>query len=631
MLFFLAIFPLVAGIVVYGTGTQSRRHLAGIGVATMGVTALAATSAAAFHCSGTLGWGAALQISAALTPLSAVVAVTVPAVALPILLYAAAHEHGPGVTRLVALLLAFVGAMELLVIAADLLTLLIGWELVGACSWALIGHRWREVSNPKSGLYAFVMTRFGDLGLFLAAMAAFAGTGSFAYAELGRLDGALLHVLVFGVLLSAAAKSGQVPFAPWLFRAMAGPTSVSALLHAATMVAAGAYLLARLHPMLDRAEWFAPAVIAIGLVTALTGGLVAVLQGHAKKLLAASTSAHFGLMFVAVGAGYPAVAILHLVTHAGFKALLFLGAGIAGQRADGFALERMGFGRALPWVAVLSAVGGLALAGVPPLGGAWTKEAVAAAAGHASPWAASAVIVAGGLSAAYAARFQLLAFGFGEDASPAPPHRLETLALALLAAASLLLSALWLPGVQDAVAAWLGSDLPESRLWEWIASLLTVAAGLYAGRLLADRYPGLGATPVVAGVANWFGLPGLIDFLVIRPTLLIAGCAAWIDDAVLDAPPRGAALLARTRVLARIDDVVVDALPRSIAVLGRSIASAGVRFGERLTDGLPEGVARLVGFGGGDARRLQTGLSHHYYVMVTAGAVVLVGILIAWS
>src|SRR3546814_2179969 len=133
---------------------------------------------------------------------------------------------------------------------------------------------------------------------------------------------------------------------------MAGPTSVSALRHAAAMVAAGAYLLARLHPMLGHAPAFAGAVIAVGLTTAVAGGLVALLQNHAKKLLAASTSAHFGLMFVAVGAGYPGVAVLHLVAHAGFKALLFLAAGVAGEHAGCYALDRDRLGRALPVMTV---------------------------------------------------------------------------------------------------------------------------------------------------------------------------------------------------------------------------------------------------------------------------------------
>lgn len=334
MLWSLALTPVAAGAALLLGGLRSRLWLGATAGAALTLTLLLALFAAGFGWTGSLRWSEALRLSAELTPLSATVAVLVPAIALPVLVYAAAHEHRPGLPRLIALLLVFIGGMELLVIADDLLTLLIGWELVGACSWALISHRWRDVENPRSGLYAFVMTRFGDLGLFAAAMAAFAGAGTFAYDGLAGLQGPYLQVVAFGLLLSAAAKSGQVPFSPWLFRAMAGPTSVSALLHAATMVAAGAYLLIRLYPALSRAESFPQAVIAIGLLTALSGGLVAVLQNHAKKLLAASTSAHFGLMFVAVGSGYPGVALLHLVAHGGFKALMFLAAGVAGQRAD---------------------------------------------------------------------------------------------------------------------------------------------------------------------------------------------------------------------------------------------------------------------------------------------------------
>ena len=172
-------------------------------------------------------------------------AILVPLIALPVLAYAAFHEEGRGLRRLVAILLVFVGGMELLVVAADFLTLLIGWELVGVCSYLLIAHDWRERENTASSLYAFLMTRFGDLGLFAAAMAVFSVTGSFSYGGLAAMEGAPAIVVGFGLLLAAASKSGQIPFAPWLFRAMAGPTSVSALLHAATMVAAGALVLDR--------------------------------------------------------------------------------------------------------------------------------------------------------------------------------------------------------------------------------------------------------------------------------------------------------------------------------------------------------------------------------------------------
>ncbi|MGR3523129.1 MAG: proton-conducting transporter transmembrane domain-containing protein, partial [Paracoccus sp. (in: a-proteobacteria)] len=243
-LWLVPLLPMLAGIAIAAFGPQSRRALAAISGGVLAATLILAVLAVAGGWTGALDWGGGIALTARLVPLSALILVMVPAVALPVTVHAALHEAQRGLPRLVGLMLLFTGGMVLVVAAADLLTLLIGWELIGACSWALIGHDWRDRDNPASGLYAFVMTRFGDLGLFLAAMAAFGATGSFAYDALGGLQGPALLIVAYGVLLSAASKAGQVPFSPWLFRAMAGPSSVSALLHAATLVAAGAYILA---------------------------------------------------------------------------------------------------------------------------------------------------------------------------------------------------------------------------------------------------------------------------------------------------------------------------------------------------------------------------------------------------
>ncbi|MGR3385572.1 MAG: proton-conducting transporter transmembrane domain-containing protein, partial [Paracoccus sp. (in: a-proteobacteria)] len=243
-LWLVPLLPMLAGIAIAAFGPQSRRALAAISGGVLAATLILAVLAVAGGWTGALDWGGGIALTARLVPLSALILVMVPAVALPVTVHAALHEAQRGLPRLVGLMLLFTGGMVLVVAAADLLTLLIGWELIGACSWALIGHDWRDRDNPASGLYAFVMTRFGDLGLFLAAMAAFGATGSFAYDALGGLQGPVLLIVAYGVLLSAASKAGQVPFSPWLFRAMAGPSSVSALLHAATLVAAGAYILA---------------------------------------------------------------------------------------------------------------------------------------------------------------------------------------------------------------------------------------------------------------------------------------------------------------------------------------------------------------------------------------------------
>ena len=451
MLWSVALVPALAAPALLLPG--SRAPLGAAACSVLLVPLALAGLAAASGWTGTYAWSGALTLTAALTSVSAVVAVLVPAIALPVLLYAASHEAHEGLPRLLALMLVFVGGMELLVIADDFLTLLIGWEIVGACSWALIGHRWGEIEPPRAGIYAFVTTRLGDLGLFIAAFAAFAGAGFFAFDALPALSPAHLQVVAFGVLVSAAAKSGQLPFSPWLFRAMAGPTSVSALLHAATMVAAGAYLLARLGTALSPAADFSAAAVGIGLATALAGGTVAVLQLHAKKLLAASTSAQFGLMFAVVGAGWPGLAALHLVTHAGMKALLFLSVGVAEERAGTFSLDRMSLGRALPWSAGLALVGAMALAGLPPLGAAWTKDEIVAGVLEANVPAGAFVMLAGALSAAYAARFQTLAwFPAAEPPEGHVPGAAAITGMALLALGTVAASILWLPGAEEVAA-----------------------------------------------------------------------------------------------------------------------------------------------------------------------------------
>ncbi|PJK29235.1 proton-conducting transporter membrane subunit [Minwuia thermotolerans] len=624
-LFLVPLLPIAAGAVVVLAGDRSRAVLGSAAAAVLAGTLALSVVAALSNWSGGYAWAPGIALRAGLTPLSGAVLVLVPLIALPVLVFAAAHEARQGLGRLVGLLLVFTGGMHLLVAADDLLTLLIGWELVGACSWALIGHHWRDPANPRSATYAFVTTRIGDLGLFAALLAAWNGAGSLDYAALERLDGLHLALVAWGVLIAAAAKAGQVPFAPWLFRAMAGPSSVSALLHAAAMVAAGAYLVARLHPQIADAPGFAVGAMTIGIATALAGGLVAVLQGHAKKLLAASTSAHLGLMFLAVGTGYPGVAMLHLIAHAAFKAPLFLAAGIAGEKAGSYEMHRMRLGRALPALALAAGVAAAALAGVPPLGAAWTKEEVVKAAGHAAPWLAMLAIVAGGLSAAYATRFQLLAFGRDGEGGRGRMRRGELWPIAGLAALTVVLGLLWLPGMQGPVEKSLGATLPAGKAWEIVLSLIVVALGLLAGREMA-RLPlkyhwGPGAA--------WLGLPVLIDRAVVRPFTESADAAGRFDDRWLDGLPRGAvrAVFGLADSLAGLDRSAVDGGVRAVRRLTEWAARVAARIGEAVTDGLPEGAGRLAGIAGADARRLQTGLSHHYYALMAAGLAAMAALL----
>jgi NADH:ubiquinone oxidoreductase subunit 5 (subunit L)/multisubunit Na+/H+ antiporter MnhA subunit len=633
MLWALPLVPFAAALLVALLG-GSRRTL---GSASVGVVLFVLAAAGWLVASGAgpseLRWSPQLALTIDLQGFGRVMAILVPGVAAPIIAYAVATESDAR-GRLVGLMVAFVGAMELLVVAADFLTLLIAWELVGAFSWALIGHGWRDAANVKAAAHAFVTTRFGDLGIYIAAGVAFAATGSLSFSSLSGVDDGRRAVIAGALLIAAAAKSAQVPFSPWLFSAMAGPTPVSALLHSATMVAAGAYILVRLGPSFESVSWFGPAVVAVGVATAIAGGAVAATQSHIKRALAGSTSAQYGLMFVAVGAGSTAAAGAHLVTHAVFKSLLFLAAGVAIHASGSNELRDMRLGRRLGTPAGLVAVGALALAAVPPLGGAWTKEEIVAAAVHDSVWLGAAVFAAGWLSAVYAGRWYMLAYGPGDAAARLGyrPGGIEVLSLGLLAGASVVLGLLWLPGADGRVEDAVGGSLVQSPAWEFAAALLLVlfAAATVAALHRAERLLSLGLSKsLLTLAADWWGLPGAAKTLVVGPVLALSRVLARADDVVIDAGVRAAAGTAAllSRLLAWRGEITIDGLVRAVAASTLFAAHGSRSTDERGIDGAVEGVAGGIGVAGRRSRLLQTGLSHHYYVVVAAGLVILVGVL----
>lgn len=643
MLWTLPLFPILVGLGVWALGrarTPSRLVLGGVAVSTTGVLiALAAWATSALP-TASFAWGAGLALELEVTPVVGAMALIIPSIALPVLMWASGHEEHDALARLVGLVLAFVGSMELLVLAADLLTLTIGWELVGALSWALIGHDRGDDQSRKDAAYAYNATRLGGLGLFLAAGAAVAATGSFAYADLGQVaSSAWGGLFAAGILVAAASKSAQLPFSPWLFRAMAGPTSVSALLHSATMVAAGAWVLIRLHEPLSRVDWFGGVAIGVGLATAIAGGIVAAAQPRAKRLLAASTSAHYGFMFAAVGAGAASAAMAHLGTHAAFKSLLFLVAGTAMGVAGSHKLREMRLGRLLPLAAAASAVGALALAGIPPLGGAWSKEKVLAGLGHTSLVLALVGIGAAALSAWYAARFHFLAYGRDDsrqiDAEDAHwPGSAERIGMAILALATLALSALWLPSVSKPVADALAFEWPSGKLWEKItAGGVAVLAAL--GAWLVYR-PGKAHAPEDSKLgrraADWLMLPTLLDRLVVRPTLALADGCARFDDRVVDAGVRGSARLGRlaSTIASRGLEVGVDWLVEATAAATVVLGNFARVTDDELIDGAVEGSGRTVGKAAEPVRRTQTGAVPRYYVYVTGGLFLLVCIALLW-
>ncbi|WP_144821737.1 NADH-quinone oxidoreductase subunit L [Marinobacter piscensis] len=636
MLWLAPLFPIIAALLLYRfwATSPSRLAIAWSAAAVVFLELAIVWFAEASGWSGVLNWNRHLQLGIGFTPLTFLAALVVPVVAAPIVFFAAAHEEPERLGRLIALLVGFVGVMQLIILARDLLSLLIAWEIAGAFSWLLIGHRFQDPERGRNASQAFLVTRAGDLGLYLAAFVAFQQAGNLAYAGLDQMSPVAASLFAAGVTVAAFSKSAQLPFSPWLFAAMSGPASVSALLHAATMVAAGVVLLMQLQPMLADVSWFGPVLMTVGLATALAGGLVAAASPHAKRLLAGSTSAHYGLMFVAIGAGYPVVALLHFALHALMKAPLFMVAGIAGHQAGSYNLANIARVRLPDSLIYTSAIAALALAGLFPLGAAWTKEGVVSAAGVVAPWLAIVVMLAGGLSAVYAARFQWSLFlrhkekqpGNSSTSGPAWQQHGPLYVLAVLVLSG---SVLWLPTVNRELGAWLASSFPGIRLWEFVVSMVLVLLGLFAGYRMVTTELGQGGRRLSAGrdfLARWLFLPQLAQRFVVMPVDALSRRLATLDDKAVDAVVRAGARFALwlASVGVRSGESLSDLLPRGGARFGLALAATSSRCLEWLSDQLPEAPSRLSGLAGHQIRRLQSGMLHHYYSLMAAGVGVFV-------
>src|SRR4051812_37718670 len=332
----------------------------------------------------------------------------------------------PGRRRFFGYLNLFLSAMLLLVLADNYLGLYMGWEGVGLASYLLIGFWQHKPSAATAAKKAFVVNRVGDIGLAVALMAMFAYIGSISFeavfAAAPQLGEGTLNAIGLLLLLAACGKSAQVPLQSWLGDAMEGPTPVSALIHAATMVTAGVYLIVRSGPVFDLAPGAQLGVVIVGAVTLLFGAIIGCAKDDIKKALAASTMSQIGYMVLAAGlgpAGY-AVAIMHLLTHGFFKAGLFLGAGsVMHAMNDEVNMRRYGgLRKALPITFVTFGLGYLAIIGVPPLAGFFSKDAIidtAIGAGGTKGWLlGGAALLGAGLTAFYMTRVMLLTF-FGEQ------------------------------------------------------------------------------------------------------------------------------------------------------------------------------------------------------------------------
>jgi NADH-quinone oxidoreductase subunit L len=514
LLWLIPVFPLVAAGISALCGRARRRTSAGLAIGAMG--AALAMSVLAFMARSTrsvhwLGLGeASLALGWVLDPLSACMLVMVSLVGLLIFVYSTGYmAEDDNYARFFCFLSLFGAAMLGMVIANSLLLLFVCWELVGLASYLLIGFWYEKPSAAAAAKKAFLTTRVGDLGLFVGMIWLHGQTGtllfydegqgcleSSALARLGMAGGGVALGIALLIFVGAMGKSGQVPLHVWLPDAMEGPTPVSALIHAATMVAAGVFLVARVYPLMEVSNGALTVVTWVGALTAIFGALVAVAQTDIKRILAYSTVSQLGYMMLGLGTGGVGIAMFHLITHAFFKALLFLGAGsvIHGCHGEQDIRKMGGLRSAMPVTFLVYAVGMLALAGVPLFSGFWSKDEILHAA---QGWPVSRLPFYLGLAGAFLTAFymmrQVSLVFFGAYRGSGKAHespRVMTVPLGILAVFALLLGFVgtpWWPWFQGYLGAGHGAVSWWGVLGLMLVSTVVVAAGLAAGWRLYGR------------------------------------------------------------------------------------------------------------------------------------------------
>jgi NADH-quinone oxidoreductase subunit L len=522
-------------------------------------------------------------------PLSVFMILVVSGVSTLIHLYSISYMDGDrGFHRYFSYLNFFVFSMLLLVLAGNFLLLIVGWAFVGAASYLLISFWYRRTTATRAGIKAFVINVVGDVGLVLGTFFIFKHTGTLDFLKSfhataagsfggGSNNGDLLAGCVL-LLAGAFAKSAQIPLHTWLPDAMEGPTPVSALIHAATMVTAGVYLIARMHPLFERAPAAQDVGAIVGASTLLIAGTIALAQTDIKRVIAYSTMSQIGYMIMGVSVGAYAAGLFHLMTHAFFKALLFMAAGsLIGAMAGEQSLERMGgFRRALPFTYGAFVIGGIALAGIPPFSGFFSKDEILLVTGERGGWHWALYVVGyigALLTAIYTFRMIFRAFhgepvpearelqaghqhhaevprnpatGEEEDTDvgfPGPNHPLAERALPMRAAMSVLaLGAIGaglvqIPKVDFVIEDFLRPSFADSRLYEPHTRNGTLITGLVLGTLLglagiAIAYrvwvarPGSAAAlrarlrPAYELFVNKWYFDELIEVLVVRPAAM---------------------------------------------------------------------------------------------------------------
>jgi NADH-quinone oxidoreductase subunit L len=541
-----------------------------------------------------------------------------------------------GYSKYFAYLNLFVFFMLILIMGANFPLMFVGWEGVGLCSYLLIGFWYQNSEYSSAGKKAFIVNRIGDFGFLVAMFLIFVHVGSLDFATVLAaapstlvVGGTVVTGITLLLFLGCAGKSAQIPLYVWLPDAMAGPTPVSALIHAATMVTAGVYLIARTSVLFAMAPVSQAVVASIGAATALFAASIATQQYDIKKVLAYSTVSQLGYMFVAVGVGAWTAGVFHLMTHAFFKALLFLGSGAvihamhealhAAHRHDdpNDMRNHGGLRRSMPITWVTMWIGTVAIAGVFPFAGFFSKDEIiwsAGAYGYGILWGVA--LVAALLTAAYMTRLMVLTFhGEGRTAADAAPHLREVPAV------------MWGPLVLLAVLSVVGGwiQIPDAlpvipgvhALHDWLEPVFHPATALMEARGVHAAH----ASPIGGGEALWAGLSTVLAIVVILLSFR-AFASRKVEEAGA-APPVGLAGILYNKWY--IDELYDRVVVRPLLALWRGCWQI---VDVRLIDGSINGMAggaRLVGWFGS---LFQTGRVSTYLFFFVTGVLVIIGSLL---
>jgi NADH-quinone oxidoreductase subunit L len=546
------------------------------------------------------------SVAAYVDPLTGVMLLVVTGVGALIHLYSVGYMHDdPGYARYFAYLNLFVFSMTMLVLAGNFLLLYVFWEAVGLCSYLLIGFWYTRPAATQAGKKAFIVNRVGDFGFGLGIMWLWSAVGTLdydtAFAAVGGLEPSTATGIALLLFMGACGKSAQLPLHTWLPDAMEGPTPVSALIHAATMVTAGVYMVARSRAIFEHSPVALEVVAWIGVATALFAATIGLVQTDIKRVLAYSTISQLGYMFAAVGVGAYAAGIFHLVTHAFFKALLFLGAGSVihglGGEQD---LRKMG---GLSSRMVTTTIGGLGLAGMPGLAGFFSKDEILAAAwgsGHRGMWAL--LLLGAFLTSFYTSRMLFLAFYSGPRMSREAAHHVHES-----------------PGIMT---------FPL-----WVLAFLTVITGIAFG-IPSDHGTRFERFLAPVFSIHESGQSGVVALLLLLSavTAFVAGVVvAWFmymasgvraDEIGKARTPIHALLLNAYYIDALYDRGIV----RPLLAFSRFLADV---FDLKLIDGLVNSLGRTVVACAAGLRRLQTGYTVNYALTMLVGAVAIVAYLLS--